>query len=82
MFSDNPCHISWPKSEAEDEAERSGQSNAPGPASLEAEAGGAFGSEVAESIGGQLRSLMLMLGVWLSLSELAKGSQLSILFID
>ena len=25
---------------------------------------------------------MLMLGVWLSLSELAKGSQLSILFID
>ena len=67
---------------AEDEAERSGQSNAPGPASLEAEAGGAFGSEVAESIGGQLRSLMLMLGVWLSLSELAKGSQLSILFID
>ena len=44
MFSGNPCHISWPKSEAEDEVERSGQSNAPGPASLEAEAGGAFGS--------------------------------------
>ena len=51
--------------EAEDEAERSGQLNAPGAASLEAEAGGAFGSEVTESIGGQLRSLILMLGVWL-----------------
>ena len=55
---------------------KSGQSNAPPPVS--AEASGALG-EVVEVIGGQLRSLMVMLGGFLSPSEAANGSQLSML---
>ena len=60
------------------DAGKSGQSNAPPPVS--AEASGALG-EVVEVIGGQLRSLMVMLGGFLSPSEAANGSQLSMLWL-